>query len=779
MNPITNESTHQMNELPSEQLTLDILQQAVQAAERLVAIQSIADNDHSGPNLKTNIGAVTLLGSAILGNVLSSPVIASAETVQLQAQLQSYSVETPHKTTHTLSYNNTITVRPGDTLTDIAEERGMKLSDLEAINNRHINDPNIIFPGQQLLVSNKICKPGEVLIAPDDSLSVIAEKLHTTVPKLIENNKSKITNPDVIYTDECYDMATQKKVVEPSSYSKFTEESPKTTVTSTVPAAPKVDAPTSVDHSINQEAPPKIKPATTPAPAPTPEKKATNGTLTTPHGATLSGIAEVISKDTGSPYPSTLVWLEKHNPYGGALPEGKPLPIPVSPDVVDTITKDIVHTSEIAPPAPVTVPEKKATNTTITIPKGSSINSIAEVVSKDTGSPLPQTKEWIEKHNPYGAVIPEGKPLPVPVSPDAVAPIATDIAHAAEAAPPVVVQQSTPEKFQNNLDAIPAINGTSADTVKFIVKGLESTGITSKAAAWIAGSIIQESSGNPTAAGDYVNGTPTAFGYIQAHAPRSNDMPSDGLEQLKFIVNHDIPSEGSALNSYMHSSSNVSNKDYDKAIQEWERFGELGKRDEYARAIEAALNTPKNTGSASSHIDNNQNNNSNDSAPPKRGNQSNIPAVSWIFDAKKTEQFERVDEGWDIRSTPGSTIKAVAAGVIKVANADPGGFGNDYPIEILDQNSVVSGWTDTFYYGHVHVDPNKIGKHVEAGEAIAVTNTYEGENGSAAPTGWVEVGLAKSGTGAPLQNGEGETAAGHKMKDILINAPVIPSQSNK
>ncbi|GAC1388206.1 MAG: hypothetical protein NVSMB37_7910 [Candidatus Saccharimonadales bacterium] len=768
-----NVGMNDMNEIASqEQQSLDVLQQALAAAHSLQTIEAIADADHQRAPIMAHIGAASLGLSAVLGSTINSPVAAHAETVQLHANLQSYSSEGLLPVGHVRASNNTITVRAGDTLSEIAQEQGMTAEAVAKINQRHVTDPNIIYPGQQLLVSPKMCKPGEVLVAPDDSLSTIAEKLHTTVGNLVALNNKKITNRDLILVDECYDMTTQKKV--------------STAPTVSQPTIPVVSSGSTTTSKIEID-PVRVKtPPVTIAPTTTSTavKSQTNTTIIIPKGASVSSIASAVSKNTGSPYPTTKEWIEKHNPYGEVIPEGKPIPVPVSPDVIEPIAKDMAKAVQVTPTPPVaTKIEARPTNSTIIIPPGATIGAIAEAVAKNTGSPLPTTREWIVKHNPYGAVIPAGQPIPVPVSPDKVEPITKDVAHAAEAAPPVVVPQPSPETGHNNIDAIPAINGTPAETVKFIVKGLESTGITAKAAAWITGSIIQESSGNPTARGDYVNGTPTAFGYIQAHEPRSNGMPSDGLEQLKFIVNHDIPNEGQALNTYMRSSGNVSAEDLDKAIREWERFGVKGQRDDFARQIDNALNTPKNSGSAnkppvkteSSH---NKDNSSKDNPPSRKGNQNTTPAVSWMFSEKKTEQFERVDEGWDVRSTPGSVIKAVAAGVIQVASADPGGFGNDYPIQVLDQNSVVGGWTDTLYYGHVHVDPNKVGKHVQAGEPIAVTNKFEGENGSAAPTGWIEIGMAKSGTGAPLQQGAGETEAGHKMKNILKDAPVISSQNN-
>ena len=144
--------------------------------------------------------------------------------------------------------------------------------------------------------------------------------------------------------------------------------------------------------------------------------------------------------------------------------------------------------------------------------------------------------------------------------------------------------------------------------------------------------------------------------------------------------------------------------------------------------------------------------------------------VVWPFATKSTSQYQRVDQGWDIQTTAGGAVYAIAPGTIHVFAPDPGNFGNDYPTEQLD--SSIGGPSDWVYYGHVHVLPAVVGQHVTAGQQIAVTNTTDGQNGSGAPPGWLEIGFARPGTDAPVQSGSGETVAGQNMKNLLLNAPV-------
>lgn len=150
------------------------------------------------------------------------------------------------------------------------------------------------------------------------------------------------------------------------------------------------------------------------------------------------------------------------------------------------------------------------------------------------------------------------------------------------------------------------------------------------------------------------------------------------------------------------------------------------------------------------------------------------PALVWPFGTKAVGQYQRVDQGWDLQGPPGGDIRAVAAGVVGLANRDPGGFGNDYPYVVLDQ-PFPGAPSDTIYYGHVHVDPVLVGHHVATGQVIARANLSNPQNGSAAPAGWLEIGFARHATGVPaVRAGEGTaTAAGHFMHDLLINAPTV------
>lgn len=100
--------------------------------------------------------------------------------------------------------NKTYIVRPGDTLSKIAEKYGTTVSELSKMNG--ISNPNLIYAGQELKVGKGDLTPiypGQELnhleytVKKGDTLSEIAEKYGTTVSELARING--LSNPDIIY----------------------------------------------------------------------------------------------------------------------------------------------------------------------------------------------------------------------------------------------------------------------------------------------------------------------------------------------------------------------------------------------------------------------------------------------------------------------------------------------------------------------------------------------------------------------------------------------------
>lgn len=131
------------------------------------------------------------------------------------------------------------------------------------------------------------------------------------------------------------------------------------------------------------------------------------------------------------------------------------------------------------------------------------------------------------------------------------------------------------------------------------------------------------------------------------------------------------------------------------------------------------------------------------------------PGFVWPFPTKDPSQYQRVDQGWDLKGPIGPVL-AVAAGTVQIAGPDPGGFGNRYPVLYLDQ--AVSGGP-AVYYGHV-VPTVPAGTHVMAGAPIATTAF--GPQGNATEWGWLEIGFWNNGP----------TGNGALMKQMLLGSSV-------
>ena len=93
----------------------------------------------------------------------------------------------------------TYTVRPGDTLSDIAAQYGTSWQHLAEING--IDDPDVIYPGQVLRIDSAApaaaASAGSYTVQPGDNLSSIAFRYGTSVQAIASANG--IANPDLIY----------------------------------------------------------------------------------------------------------------------------------------------------------------------------------------------------------------------------------------------------------------------------------------------------------------------------------------------------------------------------------------------------------------------------------------------------------------------------------------------------------------------------------------------------------------------------------------------------
>ncbi len=101
---------------------------------------------------------------------------------------------------------DTVVVRPGDTLSEIALESQVTVAELVAWNS--LDSPNLVLSGATLIVSgpdvvaepSASTPPAVYRVAVGDTLSVIAARFGVTVARLIDINS--LSNPDLIYVGD-------------------------------------------------------------------------------------------------------------------------------------------------------------------------------------------------------------------------------------------------------------------------------------------------------------------------------------------------------------------------------------------------------------------------------------------------------------------------------------------------------------------------------------------------------------------------------------------------
>ena len=91
------------------------------------------------------------------------------------------------------AFSLSYTVKPGDTLNKIAQQHNVSVADLIAVNN--ITNPNLIFPGQVLVIPKPVVEVIHTVVA-GDTLSKIAIAYSTSVSAIVTANG--ITNPNLI-----------------------------------------------------------------------------------------------------------------------------------------------------------------------------------------------------------------------------------------------------------------------------------------------------------------------------------------------------------------------------------------------------------------------------------------------------------------------------------------------------------------------------------------------------------------------------------------------------
>ena len=124
-------------------------------------------------------------------------------------------------------FYSTYIVKSGDTLSYIAQKLHTTVKELTELND--ISNPNLIYPGEILKVPE--LKRGEsksissrqyiktYIVRQGDTLSAIAKRFHTTVKRLVEINN--ILNPNLIYPGEVLKIESSRTSKDKEGYGDF------------------------------------------------------------------------------------------------------------------------------------------------------------------------------------------------------------------------------------------------------------------------------------------------------------------------------------------------------------------------------------------------------------------------------------------------------------------------------------------------------------------------------------------------------------------------------
>lgn len=142
-----------------------------------------------------NIYGVTVEEIARLNNIQNPNLIYVGQVLEIKQE----SNKNAQVTSTTSTY---YTVRRGDNLYKIARRYGVSIDSIVKLNN--IQNPNLIFPGQRLLIRRNIRENDThstgatyYIVGRGDNLTYIANRYHTTVSAIVRLNN--IPNPNLIF----------------------------------------------------------------------------------------------------------------------------------------------------------------------------------------------------------------------------------------------------------------------------------------------------------------------------------------------------------------------------------------------------------------------------------------------------------------------------------------------------------------------------------------------------------------------------------------------------
>ena len=165
----------------------------------------LPDPNTPAPFPNNNTFVYTVKPGDTLSEIASRFNITVSEIVHLNPSIQNPNLIYPGQQFTLPNNNSSISfvyiVKPGDTLSEIAVQFNTSVSSLVMINN--LSNPNLIFPGQRILI-NSSNNPGQCInisykIKFGDTLSSISNRFNTTISQILRLN-SFISNPNLIFS---------------------------------------------------------------------------------------------------------------------------------------------------------------------------------------------------------------------------------------------------------------------------------------------------------------------------------------------------------------------------------------------------------------------------------------------------------------------------------------------------------------------------------------------------------------------------------------------------
>jgi hypothetical protein len=436
------------------------------------------------------------------------------------------------------------TVKPGDSFWKIGAAEHVNPLNLELIN-RNLRNFHFIRPGEEILVTKVACPTdsGDVVVDPAETRQKLEEEFHLTATEFEDVNPN--LSGSEVQPGDCVDV-----VAPVSKHATWPMVPP--------PPAPVIELPTA-----HAAAP--LTPVTT---APNFAPQVTNPPQVANIPPAASNIVPI--------RPNTPMPHEENIPPAVPSPTAKiatESPAATLPPDLNRINRNIHNQYGAFQPAPETTPPA----TTAPAP------AETEAPHQPKAPALPPTTSKLFVPSP---------PPPTSVPKIEVPKLVTPTTGWFSPVPPklaVPIPKTIEIPTDNNIAAVQAFDGKSAEEIQAELKFIESYGTLPVWAAYTEGDFFGESGDRTTAVGD----GGISFGLFQANGERAVGLPSDWYGQAAFafkdmqgphgypplwVAMHTIPNPSDALIQYMFAH--------------WERYKAAGSRYDDGKRFRTEMETP-------------------------------------------------------------------------------------------------------------------------------------------------------------------------------------------